>query len=162
MDESALAHAWQSLQSMNEETRESGLACFRHAEGSTQTAKAWFLYAGALDYLGREFEAHGAYERVAEIGIDELTEADIAGYFVQAGSTLRNVGRPHDARDLLAQGRDRFPDNRAIDAFHALASWSCGDSRESVRTLLRALLATNDRSVARYARALGAYADELE
>ena len=88
--------------------------------------------------------------------------ADIPRYYVQAGSTLRNVGRPRDALTLLREGQRQFPDDRAIAAFSALASWSAGDPRAAVQALLLGLVATGDATVARYARAITAYAKELD
>lgn len=125
-------------------------------------ANSWFEYGGQLDRLGFENEAHDAYERVAEIGIDQLDDEHVARYYIQAGSTLRNIGRYKEACALLAKGRRRFPGNRAMDAFYSLALWSSGNHTGAMSTLLQALIDTGDASVRHYSQAIAHYGVALE
>jgi tetratricopeptide (TPR) repeat protein len=141
--------------------QERELESLRSKAESTNDARGWFAYGGRLDTLGFEMAAHEAYERVAAIGLDHLDDEEIASYYVQAGSTLRNIGRARDACRLLEQGRLRFRNNRALDAFYSLALWSTGEHASAIRTLLQALVDTGDASVRRYSRAIAAYGEAL-
>jgi Flp pilus assembly protein TadD len=141
---------------------EQGIEFLRgYAEADPDDAEAWFRYGGALDYSDREAAAMVAYQRVIDLGVDRLEPDDRPRLFVQAGSTLRNLGRLDDARNLLEQGRRSFPDNRAIVAFLALVEVSAGDHRRAVDLLFEALLAPDDGSVKDYDRALSWYAEDI-
>ena len=81
----------------------------RHAAAHPADAEAWFQYGGGLDSSGDEAAAIVAYDRVFELGLDRLDDADRPRIYVQAGSTLRNLGRLDEARALLEQRCDQFP-----------------------------------------------------
>jgi tetratricopeptide (TPR) repeat protein len=133
----------------------------RRAEVDPDDAAAWFRYGGALDYSDREAAAMDAYQRVLDLGVDRLEPDDQPRLFVQAGSTLRNLGRLDEARELLESGRWQFPDNRAIVAFLALVEVSAGNQGRAVDLLFEALLAPDDGSVPHYRRALAWYAADI-
>lgn len=126
-------------------------------------AEAWYQLGSAYDSAGYEAEAIGAYERVFELGIDHLAEADRPQLFVQTGSTLRNLGRLDEARALLEQGRTRFPDFQALGVFLALVEISAGADRRAIDLLFDALLNRHedDGSIRRFHRSLRGYANEL-
>lgn len=141
-----------------------GLAWLRrHAEANPDDAVAWFEYGGALDYTDHEVEAMVAYGRAFDIGVEHLDPEDQPRIYVQAGSTLRNLGRLDEARTLLAEGRGRFPEVRALTVFLALVEVSAGRHRRAIDLLLEALLAGDegDDSIAWYRRALAWYADDI-
>ncbi len=141
-----------------------GLARLRRlADAHPDDAVAWFQYGGGLDYTDHEAEAMVAYERVFDLGVDHLDPDDQPRIFVQAGSTLRNLGHLDEARSLLAEGRTRFPDVRALTVFQALVEVSAGRDRTAIDLLLEAIQAegNGDDSVGWYKRALAYYADEI-
>lgn len=134
------------------------------AGAAADDAEAWYRLGSALDSAGEEAEAIVAYERVFDLGIDRLAEADRPQLFVQTGSTLRNLGRLGEARNLLEEGRKRFPDFQALGAFLALVEVSGGAHRRAIDLLFDALLnrVEDDHSIRRYHRALRGYANELD
>ncbi len=143
---------------------EEGLARLRqHADAHPDDAVAWFQYGGGLDFLDHEAEAMVAYERAFRLGVDALDVDDRPRLYVQAGSTLRNLGRLDEARALLADGRRRYPEFRALAVFQALVEVSAGRDRAAIHLLFEALLAgeEGDDSVASYRRALTYYAGEI-
>jgi len=143
---------------------EKGLERLRlHAEASPDDAVAWFQYGGGLDYTDHEAEAMVAYERVFALGVVRLDSADQPRIYVQAGSTLRNLGRLDEARSLLREGRARFPDVRVLAVFLALVEVSAGQDRMAIDLLLEVIQTegNGDESVGWYNRALAYYADEI-
>ncbi len=134
------------------------------AEAKPDDAEGWYRLGGALDSAGHEAEAMDAYQRVFEIGIEHLAEEDQPQLFVQAGSTLRNLGRLDEARALLETGRVEFPDFQALAAFLALVETSAGRERWAIDLLFDALLnvSEGDGSIRRFHRSLRWYADHLD
>src|SRR5687767_385542 len=69
-------------------------------------ARVMFAYAGALDFAGREAEAVAPYRRARELGLaDDL----LPRWYVQFGSTLRNIGAHAEAVALLTEGQQAYP-----------------------------------------------------
>jgi Flp pilus assembly protein TadD len=136
------------------------IAHFRRlVEEFPEEPRAHFALAGAYDYAGREAEAVAPYRRAMALG---LGGDDGPRWYVQFGSTLRNVGETQEAVRLLSEGRERFPDDAAIRIFLALALHSAGRDREALVTLLDLLLANREAVDLRgYDRAIGEYAGEL-
>ena len=121
--------------------------------------RAQFAYAGAFDSAGLEAEALAPYRRAMEL---ELAGEDVPRWYVQFGSTLRNVGEVEEAVRLLSEGRERFPGDAAIRVFLALALHSAGRSGEAVFGLIDLLLSDPKGPDLRgYERATRWYADEL-
>lgn len=150
------------VRSDNPSDIERGIADLRdHAESSPNDAGAWFHYGGALDYSDREAEAMAAYQRVIDLGLDRLPRENQPRLVIQAGSTLRNLGRLDEARALLEAGARDFPEVRAIPAFLALVEVTAGNARRAVDLLFEALLAADDGSVEHYRRALSWYAADI-
>ena len=143
---------------------EGGLRFFQQwAEAAPDDAERWFVYGGALDFSDRAEEAIIAYGRVFDLGVERLPLDDQPKLYVQAGSTLRNLGRLAEARTLLEEGIRRFPHFRALPAFLALVEVSAGNQHTAIRLLFDALLAdgSDDSSIQQYRRALAWYAGEI-
>ena len=135
----------------------------RHAAAHPADAEAWFQYGGGLDSSGDEAAAIVAYDRVFELGLDRLYDADRPRIYVQAGSTLRNLGRLDEARALLEQGCDQFPTLRVLSVFLALVEVSAGRDRRAIDLLFEVVLGegVGDDSVSWYPRSLANYAAEI-
>lgn len=129
-----------------------------------EDVKAWFALGSELDSNGFEAEAMEAYERVLALGFERLPNARQPELFLQAGSTLRNLGRLDDARALLERGRTRWPEFRALTAFLSLVELSAGNDRHAALLLLADAAAEHepDGSLMRYGRSLRAYTAELD
>ena len=91
-----------------------------------EEAKAWFELAGCYDYLGREQDALDQYVKVKTLGVQSLPEEDRPRFYLQWGSTLRNLGRFEESRAVLFEGAQKFPEMRALKAFLALTQYSLG------------------------------------
>jgi predicted Zn-dependent protease len=112
------------------------------------------------DLLGLEHEAVPFYERAIEEG---LTGEDLEGAMLGLGSTYRALGECQRAVEALRGGTTRFPNNRAMQVFLAMALYNAGECREAVELLLRNLVeTTGDEGISAYNRALLFYASRLD
>lgn len=124
--------------------------------------KGWFELAGVYDLLGMEEEALLYYERVGELGVALLPLLHQPRFYLQMGSTLRNLRRFDDAKRCFIEGVERFPEHRALRAFQSLVSYSSGRLEDAVKELFSAILhCTENESIKEYRRALTAYVDDL-
>jgi tetratricopeptide (TPR) repeat protein len=131
------------------------------ADRLPDSAKALFDLASANDMLDREAEANVLYQRVRTIGLESLPPDDQPRWYVQAGSTLRLLGRFDQSRTVLSEGIGRFPDYSALHAFRALTDIADGQPLEAAVNLLDALLGFDESSLQYYGRALRAYRAEI-
>jgi tetratricopeptide (TPR) repeat protein len=121
--------------------------------------RAHFVLAGTFDFQDRETEALPPYQRAWELG---LVGDDLPRFYVQYGSTLRNVGQFDEAVRVLQEGRERFPENAAIQAFLALALFSAGRAAEAVAAALSVVLVSaGTGDLHGYERALREYVAAL-
>ena len=112
------------------------------------------------DSLGLEEEAVPHYQAALAAG---LPEDQAPGAYLGYGSTLRTLGRDAESERVFLEGIERFPDFRPLRVFHAMLEYNLGRSREAVRALIEVLLeATDDPTILRYRRSLGAYAEDLD
>lgn len=127
------------------------------AERAVDDAVAVYELAGVRDYAGREAEAEPLYRRALALG---LPEHDRPYAVIQLASTVRNLGRPEEALDLLRAEFADAPGHPLADAataFAALALADLGREREALVATLRALTP----HLPAYRRALDEYADAL-
>jgi tetratricopeptide (TPR) repeat protein len=118
------------------------------------TAAAAFELASAYDFVGREADAEPEYRRA--LAAPDLDRGRHPRAVLQLASTVRNLGRPQDALELL---REPLPEpyGDAQAAFTALALLDAGRAGEAARTALEALAGR----LPRYGRAVAAYTAEL-
>jgi tetratricopeptide (TPR) repeat protein len=149
-------------EALEREDEAAAIAYFAELAGRfPENASVLFAYAGAFDYAGREADAVAPYRLARELG---LTEDELKRWYVQFGSTLRNVGEYAESVAVLTEGRVRFPDDVAIACFLALAHYSAGESALALRIALEAILAESAAGrvdLRRYNRALDWYAKDL-
>lgn len=115
---------------------------------------ALYEWASVHDFLGREAEAVPLYRAALAAGLDGDREPQAV---IQLASSLRNVGDPQAAVDLLHGRPQDAVTGSAGQAFLALALYDAGQSRAALQTALRALAPT----LPLYSRAVLSYADEL-
>ena len=131
------------------------LAAERPDDPQVQYQCAW-----VHDSLGREREAVPFYERAIAGG---LSGRDLEGAFVGLGSTYRSLGEYRRAVETLREGLARFPENRAMEVFLAMALYNVGEHREATESLLRTLSETSaDEGVSAYKEAIVFYAGRLD
>ena len=116
---------------------------------------AVFEWASVHDFLGFEAEAIVHYRAALAGG---LVEPRRRRAVIQLASSLRNVGEPEAAVELLQELKPDDATGSAAQAFLALALWDAGEHAVALRTALLALAPTLPmyrRSVEHYARELG-------
>ncbi len=126
------------------------------AELPPGTATGFFARAGARDSTGHSDLAVPLYQAALDAGLSgERRRRAI----IQMASSLRNLGNPQKAVDLLTAELDGGTDTLtgAVRSFLALALVDVGREREAVSVALTALseyLPRYNRSLVRYAQAL--------
>jgi len=111
------------------------------------------------DRMGLEREAISLYERAIERG---LSGGDLEGAILSLGSSYRAVGNPAKAAEVLRGGVARFPHNRAMQVFLAMALHDLDEHVQAIEILLRNLAETSsDPEISAYKEALSFYANRL-
>lgn len=116
--------------------------------------------AWTLDGLGEESEAVRFYETAlsGDLGEDNAIDA-----LLGLGSTLRALGRYREAASILNDAVRRFPNDRALQVFDALALYNVGKAKQACESLLRLLIeTTSDKRIQTYRSALSGYAADLD
>lgn len=118
---------------------------------------ALFERAGARDSAGLEADAEVLYRRALAGGLDDERRTQAT---IQLASTIRNLGKIDEARELLRAEYEREPRGPLHDAaaaFYALALVSSGESERAASIALQALAP----HLPRYTRSVTGYAREL-
>lgn len=115
---------------------------------------AKFEIAGAYDSVGQESKAIPLYRVALAAGLEEPRQSYAV---VQLASSLRNVGEPSEAVDLLQNMSVSQPIDAARAAFLALSLFDAGRPGDALRTALTALVP----SLTNYGGAITHYASEL-
>ncbi|WP_433262068.1 tetratricopeptide repeat protein [Actinosynnema sp. CS-041913] len=151
--EQRVAEAWARLDELSpEEFR----ALVSSAVSGAPEAVGAFERAAAFDSTGHPDQAVPLYREALDLG---LTGERRRRAVIQMASSLRNLGQPEIAVELLAAEQDVASDHLddAVRAFLALALVDVGREREAVALALGALaphLPRYQRSLGNYARAL--------
>lgn len=108
-------------------------------ERDTDDPDALFEWASAHDFLGREREAIPLYRKALDLGLsgDRLPQA-----IIQLASSLRNIGVPAAAVELLQNAPTSAITGDARQAFLTLALHDCGDHDAALRVALESLAPT--------------------
>jgi len=121
---------------------------------------ALFELGAAYDSTGSPQEAVNLYNSALQAGLPGLRRRRVQ---IQMASSLRNLGKPQQAADMLFEELNQPSDelDQAVAAFLALALADLGREREALSISLGALskcLPRYNRSLARYAEALNSAA----
>ncbi|OZD07344.1 hypothetical protein CH275_07525 [Rhodococcus sp. 06-235-1A] len=117
-------------------------------------ARMMFERASLEDFLGDGAAAVPLYEASLSGGLDVDRENQAR---IQLASSLRNVGRLHEALDVLQNFEFSSEYISARDAFAALTLWDLGRGERALQNALHAA----HPALGKYRRAIGAYAAEL-
>lgn len=129
------------------------------AEAASGDARAQVEAAYACDREGDEERAVGFYEAAWRLGLP--AEVEEAGFLLGYGSTLKNVGRLGESEAVLRRAIAGAGGGLASRLFLALTLERQGRSGEALAEAIEVCLAHPSEDVARYRRALEAYAAEL-
>ena len=128
-------------------------------QGNPEDPVVNYQCAWVHDRMGREREAIPLYERAIERG---LSGGDLEGAILSLGSSYRAVGNPAKAAEVLRGGVARFPRNRAMQVFLAMALHDLDEHAQAMEILLRNLAETSsDPEISAYKEALSYYANRL-
>lgn len=112
------------------------------------------------DNLGLEREALPFYEKAIDLGLDD---DDLRNALLGLGSTYRAVGEYDKAVSTLTKGVERFPGDRSMKVFQAMALYNTGQGKKACEILLTVLSeTTNDGDLASYRPAIETYAGDLD
>lgn len=124
------------------------------AIASYSDARVLFERESLEDFLGDEEAAVPLYEASLSAGLETDREHQAR---IQLASSLRNVGRPHEAVQVLQDAEFSNEYVAARNAFIALAFWDLGEHELALRNALQAA----EPVLGKYRRAVGAYAADL-
>ncbi len=125
-------------------------------------AKEWFDYAGRLDSEGMEIEARVAYEQALSCGLENLSEEDKPRFYLQYGSTLRNLEEFGKAHNVLNEGCRLYSDHAALKLFRAFNLCSTGNYKEAATQMMKLIAETGPHpSLAEYRKSINYYIDEI-
>jgi tetratricopeptide (TPR) repeat protein len=128
-------------------------------EGNPDDPGVAYQCAWVHDRMGREREAIPLYERAISLG---LSGRDLEGAFLSLGSSHRATGGYAKAAEVLRGGVERFPQNRAMQVFLAMALHNLGEHEQAMGILLSNLAETSaDPEIASYKQAIYFYAGRL-
>lgn len=120
-----------------------------------------FNKASVFDGAGKERQAEVEYRKVYALGIHHLPTRKRPDFFLQYGSTLKNVGKYAESARILKKGLRKFPNFRALKLFLALTYLSDNKSNLAVQILLKDLVGHPDTSIRRFSRAISYYSKRL-
>lgn len=112
------------------------------------------------DAMGLESEAVPFYEKAIEAGLDD---GDLRHALLGLGSTYRALGHYSQALSTLSRGVEKFPEDRGLQVFQAMALYNNERHKEACELLVNLLIQTTaDPDIASYRPALREYADDLD
>ncbi len=122
-------------------------------------AEIHYQLAWTLDTAGKPADALPHYEKAVALGLEPNEHANA---LIGLATTLRTLGQPARAADVLRSGQVQFPDNREFEVFLALVLHDLGEHAEALRLALTALCdTTEDPGLTAYQRALRYAASQL-
>ena len=131
-------------------------------EEHPEDARSNYLMASLCDQRGQKRRAVPFYRR-ALAHFEGLSEEDLASAYLGLGSTYRVLGEYEASLKTLQEGKERFPNDRALNTFLALTLYNLGEHRDATSILLKNLIeTTGDPGIRNYVRALAYYADHLD
>lgn len=123
-------------------------------------AELLYQMAWAHDNLGLEKQAVPYYAAALR---NQLDASHRPAALLGLGSTYRTLGQYDNAKEILAQGVNEFPNHRELKVFYAMALYNAGEHAEAMNLLLTELVdTTNDPGIARFEKAIRFYADKLD
>ena len=121
-------------------------------ERHPNVAEINYQLAWSCDVLGRAADALPYYEKAVALG---LPPNELSGALLGLGNTLRTLGQPARATEVLRSGKAQFPENREFDVFLALALHDLGQHSAAMQLMIETLCdTTEDPGLTAYQRAI--------
>lgn len=154
-----VAEAIREAEAIWESDPEDGIARFRSlAERSPQEVDFWGALGGAYDSSGMSDRAIPYYERALELSEKAPWRRYVC---LQLSSSYRNVGRLEEAKRLLTESIERYPDFHVLSVMLSFVQHDQGQAGSAVRTLFDLLTFLSPDATAPYLRAMRHYCDAL-
>ncbi|TRZ38600.1 hypothetical protein CEQ21_24785 [Niallia circulans] len=123
-------------------------------------ASILYQCAWSFDLLGEERKAVFYYEKAIEL---KLPLNELEGALLGLGSTYRTLGEYEKSRNTFIQGIEKFPQNKAFQAFYAMTLYNLKEHDQAMKLLLTCLVDTTaDEQLLNYQKAIRFYADKLD
>lgn len=123
-------------------------------------AEITYQNAVVCDNLGLEHESVPYYLRALEQG---LAGPDLERALLGLGSTYRGLGQYEKSVETLRRGVREFPNNRALQAFLAMALYNSQQYKEAMEIVFTNLLeTTTDEKLLYFKRGLAYYSMHLD
>ncbi|WP_274648752.1 tetratricopeptide repeat protein [Paenibacillus humicola] len=114
----------------------------------------------AHDNTGMGKEAISYYLSAIDLG---LSGPDLERCLLGLGSTYRALGNYQEAVETLRRGVRKFPNNRAIQVFLAIALYNTQNYKEAMELVLINLMeTTSDEKLQFFKRGISYYAEHLD
>ncbi|EMR05509.1 Flp pilus assembly protein TadD [Bhargavaea cecembensis DSE10] len=140
--------------------KESNALLVELAEKHPDDPEVRYQAAWSFDVIGEEASAVPHYEKAIQRG---LSGKDREGAYLGLGSTYRTLGEYVKSDRVFCRGREEFPENRALQVFHAMTLHNLGHHAAAMELLLVNLAdATSDPGIRDYGKAIRFYADKLD
>jgi tetratricopeptide (TPR) repeat protein len=121
-------------------------------ERHPNVAEINYQLAWTCEAVGRTADALPYYEKAVALG---LPPNELSGALLGLGTTLRTLGQPARAAEVLRSGKAQFPENREFNVFLALALHDLGQHTEALQLLIETLCdTTEDPGLTAYQRAI--------
>ncbi|AXN38673.1 hypothetical protein CN689_21390 [Peribacillus butanolivorans] len=130
------------------------------AKQNPEDAVIQYQCAWSLDILGLESQAVPYYETALTLG---LSEEDAKGAYLGLESTYRTIGEYEKSQRTLETGLSKFPEDKALIVFRAMAFYNLGHHNLAMESLLKIIAETSkDHAIQSYAKAIEFYSDKLD
>ncbi len=129
-------------------------------EEDPQNGRIHYQCAWSHDALGKELEAIPYYKEAIQLGLNEY---DLQGACLGLGSTYRTLGEYENAKIILNEGMERFPENHALKIFYSMTLHNVSEHSEAMEILLKLLAETSeDKTIQTYRKAIKFYSEQLD
>lgn len=126
---------------------------------SPDNGEIYYQIAWCNDVLEKEAEAIPFYRKAIECGLDEKS---LKGAYLGLGSTLRTLGNYSEAKKILGEAMQLFPQNNEFKVFYSMALYNTNEIEDALYILLNLLVdTTNDENISAYSKAIRYYSDKL-
>lgn len=114
----------------------------------------------SFDNAGFTLDAIPYYEKAIELGLNTI---DLERCYLGLGSSYRLIGEYEKAVNILENGVQKYPDNKALQTFLSITYYNVGNYKEALEITLNNLVDTsNDEKIKFFNKPLKFYANHLD
>lgn len=144
----------------NGNTKESNILLTNLVKRFPDNGTVNYQCAWSFDLLGEEAKAVPYYENAIKL---VLSQEELEGAIIGLGSTYRTLGEYEKSKNILLNGVELFPTNRAIQTFLSMTLYNLKEHHQAMELLIKCLIETSkDSNILDYKKALNFYSDKLD